>query len=163
MTTAPRPEEGGSGKGTPGDTRRPTAAWVKACRHLPVFEKAWRRAHVANHLRHKGIHLLHMEEARVPGTSESHTCHWRMYWPRRETDLTNGVCTRRSQSEHVLKLCEARASGQNSASKRGRQRTMSTNAYLSMKHDVAMQAANEIALKKCGQRIVRSAHFRQQW
>ena len=37
--TTPRPEEGGSGKGTPGDSRRPAAAWVKACRHLPVFEK----------------------------------------------------------------------------------------------------------------------------
>ena len=31
--TTPRPEEGGSGKGTPGDSRR------LACRHLPVFEK----------------------------------------------------------------------------------------------------------------------------
>ena len=35
---------------------------------------------------------------RVLGTSESHTCRWRMYWPRRETDLTNGGCTRRNQS-----------------------------------------------------------------
>ena len=35
---------------------------------------------------------------RVLGTSESHTRRWRMCWPRRETDLTNGGCTRGSQS-----------------------------------------------------------------
>ena len=37
--TLPRPGDGGSGEGTPGDSRRPAAAWVKACRHLPMFEK----------------------------------------------------------------------------------------------------------------------------
>ena len=78
-----------------GTFRRQSKASVQA---PPSVRKARRSTQVANHLRHQGIHVLHMEEARVLRTSESHTRRWRMCWPRRETDLTNGGCTCGSQS-----------------------------------------------------------------
>ena len=160
--TTPRPGEGGSGEGTPGDSRRPAAAWVKACRHLPMFEKLG-EAHESQ--------IIYATKGSI-----SHTWKRRGSWGPASPTRAFGGCTghagrQTSQTEvahaganqaRSKTLRGTRASGQSSASKHGRQRMMSQ--MRPCQWSTVWPSRQQMSLRsKMWTRNCSISAFRQQW
>ena len=85
-------------------------AWVKACRHLPMFERPG-RPEVTNHVRHRWNHVLTNGRIRRERRTRRSVfmLRWRRCWQQRRDSPHKRRMHTQELIRHILKPCVARA------------------------------------------------------